>query len=169
MANLPVLTKRPLSLIRPTPNQHRQYNHIRTFNCKYLTPNQPRIGKGYMILEPGRPFYARLLLHPKSGFGERLPVNYKMETRPYSTAGSLKFTHDFGLNCFFTFREQSILQDSVTHSISAPLLLSLASDVLRRLLPEINYAERSGDRNRPADRSGLSKAPELIFSPKSAA
>jgi len=49
------------------------------------------------------------------------------QLRPYSTAGSLKFTHHFGLNCFFIFGEQFILQDLVTHSISAPPLLSFPS------------------------------------------
>jgi hypothetical protein len=44
------------------------------------------------------------------------------KTRSYSTAGSLKFTHHFGLNCFATFGEQLILQDSVTQSISSPRL-----------------------------------------------
>ena len=39
--------------------------------------------------------------------------------RLYST-GSLKFTHHFGRNCFFTLGEQLILQLSVTHSIKSP-------------------------------------------------
>ena len=34
--------------------------------------------------------------------------------------GSLKFTHHFGWNCFFTLGEQLILQLSVTHSINSP-------------------------------------------------
>ena len=34
--------------------------------------------------------------------------------------GSLKFTHHFGRNCFFTLGEQLILQLSVTHSINSP-------------------------------------------------
>jgi len=52
----------------------------------------------------------------------------KIKTQSYSTAGSLKFTHHFGLNCFFTFGEQLILQDSVTQSFSAPPL-SVSSDL----------------------------------------
>src|SRR5215471_1683248 len=36
--------------------------------------------------------------------------------------GSLKRAHHFGLNRTATFGEQLILQDSVTHSISSPLL-----------------------------------------------
>ena len=36
--------------------------------------------------------------------------------------GSLKFTHHFGWNCFFTLGEQLILQLSVTHSINSPAI-----------------------------------------------
>jgi hypothetical protein len=41
--------------------------------------------------------------------------------------GSLKFTHHFGWNCFFTLGEQLILQLSVTQSNSPSVLLSVAS------------------------------------------
>jgi hypothetical protein len=41
--------------------------------------------------------------------------------------GSLKFTHHFGWNCFFTLGEQLILQLSVTQSNNPSLLLSAAS------------------------------------------
>jgi hypothetical protein len=44
----------------------------------------------------------------------------------YST-GSLKFTHHFGWNCFFTLGEQLILQLSVTQSNNPPPWLSVAS------------------------------------------
>jgi len=37
-------------------------------------------------------------------------------------SGSLKFAHHFGLNRGATFGEQFILQDSVTQSISSPVL-----------------------------------------------
>lgn len=40
--------------------------------------------------------------------------------------GSLKFTHHFGRNCFFTLGEQLILQLSVTHSISSPAVAPVA-------------------------------------------
>ncbi len=40
----------------------------------------------------------------------------------YSTTGSLKRVHHFGLNRTATFGEQLILQDSVTQSMSSPLL-----------------------------------------------
>ena len=44
----------------------------------------------------------------------------------YST-GSLKFTHHFGWNCFFTLGEQFILQLSVTQSNNPSPLFSVAS------------------------------------------
>ena len=41
--------------------------------------------------------------------------------------GSLKFTHHFGWNCFFTLGEQLILQLSVTQSNNPSPLFSVAS------------------------------------------
>src|SRR5262249_57970704 len=43
-----------------------------------------------------------------------------LENRPQTT-GSLKWTHHFGRKRFFTFGEQLILHESVTHSINLSL------------------------------------------------
>ena len=42
-----------------------------------------------------------------------------MRQSPYQSGG-LKFAHHFGRNCGFTFCEQLILHDCVTHSSSSP-------------------------------------------------
>ena len=126
-----------------------------------------------MILEPGRPFTLGYcsIRSPASVNGCREPMaRYKMKTRPHSTAGSLKFTHHFGLNCFLTFRRTNVFvgfshafhQGATIALCLSALDLGAAALCCRRL----NCAERSGDRNRPADRSGLSKASGINLQPK---
>ena len=56
--------------------------------------------------------------------------------------GSLKFTHHFGWNCFFTLGEQLILQLSVTHSINPSHERSRPFQVLLPLPRETSFAER---------------------------
>jgi hypothetical protein len=57
---------------------------------------------------------------------DRKIADLKQTLNCYSI-GSLKFTHHFGWNCFFTLGEQLILQLSVTQSNNPSPLLSVAS------------------------------------------
>ena len=57
--------------------------------------------------------------------------------------GSLKFTHHFGWNCFFTLGEQLILQLSVPQSNNPSPLFSVASVLgAAAMLLETSFAER---------------------------